>query len=111
MINTLYNIAPCQERDVRLVGGDSYGRVELCSNEEWVSICSDQFWDDIDAGVLCRQLGFSRHGKILCTTIIYLAIHVIIIIIILCYTMHVLLKVTSYDCVGIPTHIRTLQVD
>lgn len=58
------NIEPCQEKDVRLVGGDRYGRVELCSNGEWVSICSDQFWDDTDAGVLCRQLGFSQYGKI-----------------------------------------------
>lgn len=58
----LIHVAPCQERDVRLIGGDSYGRVELCSNGEWISICSDQLWDDSDAGVLCKQLGFSQYG-------------------------------------------------
>ena len=57
-------IAPCQERDIRLVGGVSYGRVELCYNGLWGSICSDQFWDDNDAGVVCRQLGFTNHGKV-----------------------------------------------
>lgn len=27
-------------------------------------ICSDEFWDDHNARVLCKQLGFSEYGKI-----------------------------------------------
>ena len=65
-IQILYCNTPalCEERDIRLAGGDSYGRVEVCSNGLWGTICSDEFWDDHNAGVLCKQLGFSQYGKI-----------------------------------------------
>lgn len=34
------------------------GRVEICINNQWSAICSNG-WSDIDAAVVCRQLGHS----------------------------------------------------
>ena len=33
------------------------GRVELCINNVWGGICNNS-WDNVDASVVCKQLGF-----------------------------------------------------
>ena len=56
----------CTSGDVRLAGSGSSstrGRVELCHNNQWGTICDDG-WDNSDAEVICKQLKYSSYGTI-----------------------------------------------
>ncbi|GIL85269.1 hypothetical protein Vretifemale_13874 [Volvox reticuliferus] len=50
---------------VRLVGGRSpqEGTVQVCRNVVWGTIC-DTNWNDVDARVVCRQLGFANGAAV-----------------------------------------------
>ena len=55
----------CQTGEVRLQDGPNVreGRVEVCINNAWGTVCSDQFGFE-DAIVTCTQMNFSSEGTI-----------------------------------------------
>ena len=63
MYDGIVTILGCTEGDIRLLGGTTQleGRVSVCKNNVWGTVC-DSSWQNIDATVVCRQLGFSVAG-------------------------------------------------
>ena len=50
---------------MRLQDGSSSmdGRVEVCLDNQWGAVCNDSSWSDLDAAVVCIELGLPSSGE------------------------------------------------
>ena len=53
----------CQDSSIRLANGriPSEGRVEVCHNNHWGTVCHDN-WEVAESRVVCRELGYPENG-------------------------------------------------
>ena len=60
----VYFLVDCDDGEVRLVNGTvpSEGRVELCLEGRWTTVC-DKGWTVADAQVVCAQLGYGTDSQ------------------------------------------------
>ena len=62
MLSHVLCLAHCNKSGtVQLRGSPTQGRVEVCDNGSWGTLCTD-FWDYTEASVVCKQLGYSPYG-------------------------------------------------
>ena len=59
-----WHFVGCEGNAIRLMGGQNKfkGRVEVCQGRKWKTVCNDG-WDDNEAKVVCRQLGFAEDTR------------------------------------------------
>ena len=61
------SLSACKDSDVRLYPVDgsreNEGLVQYCHSGQWGVVCYDD-WDNNDATVVCRQLGFNVEGML-----------------------------------------------
>lgn len=66
MIHYYYTLLGCDDGAVRLLGGgfENEGTIQVCYGNLW-GLVSDNTWDENDARVVCRQLGYAGGSKLM----------------------------------------------
>lgn len=66
MESSCQNFLGCSNGDLRLVDGNGHleGRVEICYDGVWGTVCSDH-WGRAEVSVVCRHLGYSSSGSVI----------------------------------------------
>ena len=64
--NATTTFSSCSDGDIRLVGGENVleGRVEVCINGAWGTVCDQQFSED-ESDIICLQIGIIHNGIII----------------------------------------------
>ena len=75
----LFIITGCTYGDIRLIGGgfENEGTVQVCYNKLW-GLISDSNWDNNDAKIVCKQLGYIGGSKLKVIQLYWLISHVVI---------------------------------
>ena len=62
--NSVQNLAPCTNGQLFLADGNvpNEGRVELCINSEWATVCRGTSWSNADTAVICNGLGYEAEN-------------------------------------------------
>ena len=88
----------CSDGDVRLMGGANSleGRVEICQSNVYSTVCDD-FWDELEATVVCAQLGYTGDGEAKHT---YIRIYVHVRMLYMYIYIHIYIYICMYQRVG-----------
>ena len=78
-------MADCVDGELRLVNGSNQreGRLEICFNRAWGTICGDVF-NQTEATVACGQLGFARQGAVIYDELICTSLYECVVLNVIC---------------------------
>ena len=57
----MFIVVECDDGEVRQLGAERSGQVEVCMNKRWLTMCGD-VWNNAATSTVCRQLGYHYNG-------------------------------------------------
>lgn len=92
----------CTNGDIRIVGGSSpsFGRIDMCVDQTWGTICDSSWTDEAAASVICRQQGFSPYG--ICPCMINMLLYISVFI-------GAIAAANRFSTASIPTNVNSVN--